>query len=154
MSNYLKVMSRKRTWTPVAVDKGQVFEGSEDTLKRCLALRTLELPVKEMLADGLTRYLPDDPGVIPALESNMADGTSMIVLSSLLLTSTALTSELNGRPKESARLGSAIRHIRSSKRRYSSALCSSCSCRSSASTATWVSVPSPATSVVTSRPIL
>ena len=58
MSNYLKVMSRKRTWTPVAVDKGQVIEGSEDTLKRCLALRTLELPVKEMLQQGLERELP------------------------------------------------------------------------------------------------
>ena len=73
MSNYLKVMSRKRTWTPVAVDKGQVFEGSEDTLKRCLALRTLELPVKEMLQQGLARELPDDPGIIPALLSNMQD---------------------------------------------------------------------------------
>ena len=53
MSEYLKIMSRKRSWTPVAVDKGQVTEGSEDTLKRCLALRTLELPVKEMLQQGL-----------------------------------------------------------------------------------------------------
>lgn len=73
MSNYLKVMSRKRTWTPVAVDKGQVIEGSEDTLKRCLALRTLELPVKEMLQQGLERDLPEDPGVITALRSNMQD---------------------------------------------------------------------------------
>ena len=73
MSEYLKIKSRKRSWTPVAVDKGQVVEGSEETLMRCLALRTLELPVKEMLAEGLTRHLPDDPGVIPALQSNMAD---------------------------------------------------------------------------------
>ena len=73
MSNYLKVMSRKRTWTPVAVDKGEVIEGSEDTLKRCLALRTLELPVKEMLQQGLERELPDDPGIIPALRSNQND---------------------------------------------------------------------------------
>jgi len=73
MSNYLKVMSRKRAWTPVAVDKGQVIEGSEDTLKRCLALRTLELPVKEMLQQGLERELPDDPGVITALRSNQQD---------------------------------------------------------------------------------
>ena len=73
MSEYLKIMSRKRSWTPVAVDKGQVTEGSEDTLKRCLALRTLELPVKEMLQQGLERELPDDPGIIPALRSNQAD---------------------------------------------------------------------------------
>ena len=73
MSEYLKIMSRKRSWTPVAVDKGPVIEGSEDTLKRCLALRTLELPVKEMLQQGLERELPDDPGIIPALRSNQAD---------------------------------------------------------------------------------
>ena len=73
MSNYLKVMSRKRTWTPVAVDKGEFKEGSEDSIFRALALRTLELPVKEMLSQGLERDLPDDPGVIPALQSNMAD---------------------------------------------------------------------------------
>ena len=73
MSNYLKVLSRKRTWTPLAVEKGDLKEGSEDTLKRCLALRTLELPVKEMLSQGLERELPDDPGIIPALQSNMQD---------------------------------------------------------------------------------
>jgi len=73
MSEYLKIVSRKRTWTPVAVDKGVVAEGAEDTLKRCLALRTLELPVKEMLQQGMDRELPDDPGIIPALQSNMAD---------------------------------------------------------------------------------
>ena len=73
MSSYLKIISKKRTWTPTVVDKGQVKDGSEDTLKRCLALRTLELPVKEMLQQGLEKDLPDDPGVIPALQSNMQD---------------------------------------------------------------------------------
>ena len=72
-SSYTKVSSRKRTWTPVAVTKGEVKEGSEATLLRCLSLRALELPVKEMLAQGLERDLPDDPGVIPALRSNMTD---------------------------------------------------------------------------------
>ena len=128
MSNYSKIVSRKRSWTPVAVDKGQVKEGSEDTLKRCLALRCLELPVKEMLQQGLERDLPDDPGVIPALLSNMKMKTSMIVLCSSLLMSTALTSELNGRPKESARLGSAIRAIRSSRRQFLNVRYSSSSC--------------------------
>ena len=73
MSPYLKVLSRKRTWTPTKVDKGQVVEGAEETLLRCLALRTLELPVKEMLSQGLEKDLPEDPGVIPALQSNMRD---------------------------------------------------------------------------------
>ncbi len=73
MSKYTQIVSRKRTWTPVAVTKGEVKPGAEDTLLRCLALRTLELPVKEMLSQGLERELPDDPGVLPALQSNMAD---------------------------------------------------------------------------------
>jgi len=73
MSSYTKVISRKRAWTPVAVDKGLVKDGAEAALFRALALRTLELPVKEMLAQGLERDLPDDPGVIPALLSNMKD---------------------------------------------------------------------------------
>lgn len=73
MSKYTQIVQRKRTWTPVAVTAGEVKAGAEETLYRCLALRTLELPVKEMLSQGLERELPDDPGVIPALTSNMAD---------------------------------------------------------------------------------
>ena len=73
MSSYTKIVEKKRTWSPVAVDKGLLVEGSEETLRRCLDLRTLELPVKEMLSQGLERDLPEDPGVIPALRSNMAD---------------------------------------------------------------------------------
>ncbi|MAO21338.1 MAG: hypothetical protein CMJ25_11370, partial [Phycisphaerae bacterium] len=73
MSKYTQIASRKRTWTPVAVTAGELKPGAEETIFRCLALRTLELPVKEMLAQGLERHLPDDPGVLPALQSNMAD---------------------------------------------------------------------------------
>ena len=46
-SPYTRLVERKRKWTPVAVTKGKVVEGSEDSLYRALALRTLELPVKE-----------------------------------------------------------------------------------------------------------
>ena len=73
MSKYTQIVSRKRTWTPVAVTKGELKKGSEETILRCLSLRTLELPVKEMLSQGLEKELPDDPGVLPALLSNMAD---------------------------------------------------------------------------------
>ena len=72
-SPYLKILERKRKWQPVAVDKGKVVEGAEDTLFRALALRTLELPVKEFLQQGLEKYLPNIPGVIEALESNQKD---------------------------------------------------------------------------------
>ena len=73
MSKYTQIVQRKRAWTPTPVTAGELKAGSEETIFRCLALRTLELPVKEMLAQGLEKHLPDDPGVIPALLSNMAD---------------------------------------------------------------------------------
>lgn len=72
-SPYLSVVSRKRKWTPVAVDKGQVTEGSEDSIFRALALRCLELPVKEFLQQGLEKELPSTPGVVEALQSNQQD---------------------------------------------------------------------------------
>lgn len=73
MSSYLEVVSRKRKWTPVQVEKGSFVEGSEESLFRALALRTLELPVKEFLQQGLEKELPDKPGVMEALMSNQQD---------------------------------------------------------------------------------
>jgi len=72
-SPYVSVLTRKRTWTPTQVSKGTLKEGTDSTIRRCLALRHLELPVRDLLAAGLTRDLPSTPGVIQALESNMAD---------------------------------------------------------------------------------
>ena len=51
-SPYTKLTNRKRKWTPIEVTKGVLLEGSEETFYRALALRTLELPVKEMLEQG------------------------------------------------------------------------------------------------------
>ncbi len=73
MSKYTPIVQRKRSLPPTPVTAGVLKAGAEETLYRCLALRTLELPVKEMLSQGLERHLPDDPGVLPALLSNMAD---------------------------------------------------------------------------------
>lgn len=73
MSSYLEVVARKRKWTPVAVDKGNFVEGSEEALFRALALRCLELPVKEFLQQGLEKELPNKPGVMEALLSNQQD---------------------------------------------------------------------------------
>ena len=96
MSDYLKIMSRKRTWTPVAVDKGQVIDGAEDTLKRCLALRTLELPVK---GNAPTRSGERTPLMIrassPPFVLTRPMRTSMILLSITLWMLTALMSELS-----------------------------------------------------------
>ena len=72
-SPYTKLIQRKRKWTPVAVDKGELKAGSEDSIYRALALRVLELPVKEFLEQGLEKDLPNIPGVIEALKSNQED---------------------------------------------------------------------------------
>jgi len=73
MSSYLEVVARKRKWSPVQVERGSFVEGSEESLYRALALRTLELPVKEFLQQGLEKELPDKPGVMEALMSNQQD---------------------------------------------------------------------------------
>lgn len=72
-SPYTQVVSRKRKWTPVAVQKGRLVDGSEDAIRRALALRTLELPVSEFLKQGLEKELPRTPGVVEALQSNILD---------------------------------------------------------------------------------
>ena len=42
---YDKLLNRKRTWTPVKPTKGEVKYGAEETIKRALAIRHMELPV-------------------------------------------------------------------------------------------------------------
>ena len=54
-SPYTKLVERKRKWTPVAVTKGKVVEGSEDSIYRALALRTLELPVKRIFTTRIRK---------------------------------------------------------------------------------------------------
>jgi hypothetical protein len=72
-SPYLSTIAKKRPWQAVPVGKGAVVYGSEETIFRALALRHLELPVKELLEQGLHRDLPSTPGVIEALRSNQED---------------------------------------------------------------------------------
>jgi hypothetical protein len=72
-SPYTQVVSRKRKWTPVAVQRGKLVDGSEESIYRALALRRLELPVSEFLKQGLEKELPTTPGVVEALKSNILD---------------------------------------------------------------------------------
>jgi hypothetical protein len=72
-SPYLNVLAKKRAWQPVAVAKGQITEGAEDTLLKGLALRHLEIPVKELLEEGMKRELPRTPGLLETLRSNQED---------------------------------------------------------------------------------
>lgn len=72
-SPYLDLLKQKRSWQPVPVSKGEVTEGAEATLLKALALRHLEIPVKELLEEGLQRELPKSPGVVELLRSNQDD---------------------------------------------------------------------------------
>jgi len=72
-SPYISMIAKKRPWQAVAVERGRLVEGSEDTLFTLLALRHLELPVKDFLQEGLERDLPSTLGVVEALEHNQKD---------------------------------------------------------------------------------
>ena len=72
-SPYLSTIAKKRPWQAVPVGKGVVAEGSEETIFKALALRHLEMPVKELLEQGLARELPSTPGIVEALRSNQED---------------------------------------------------------------------------------
>ena len=72
-SPYLSTIAKKRPWQAVPVGKGSVAEGSEETIFKALALRHLEMPVKELLEQGLARELPSTPGIVEALRSNQED---------------------------------------------------------------------------------
>ena len=50
---YQQLLERKRTWTPVRPTAGKLKEGSEETIKRALAIRHLELPVGEFIKEAL-----------------------------------------------------------------------------------------------------
>ena len=68
---YTKLLERKRTWTPVKPTKGVLKEGAEETIKRALAIRHMELPVGEFITQGLERTVPSAARTL--LESNVKD---------------------------------------------------------------------------------
>ena len=71
--DYFAAVARKRPWQAVPVTKGALIPGSEETIFRALAIRHLELPVKDMLLQGLERDLPNSPGLIESIYSNIKD---------------------------------------------------------------------------------
>ena len=68
---YTKLLERKRTWTPVQGTKGVCREGAEETIKRALAIRHMELPVGTFITEALEKEVPDVARVL--LESNVQD---------------------------------------------------------------------------------
>jgi hypothetical protein len=55
---YQQLLERKRTWTPVQGTKGVFREGAEETIKRALAIRHMELPVGAFITEGLEKTVP------------------------------------------------------------------------------------------------
>ena len=68
---YTKLLERKRTWTPVQGTKGTFRDGSEETIKRALAIRHMELPVGAFISEALEKSVPDNARTL--LESNVKD---------------------------------------------------------------------------------
>ena len=58
MNPYQKLIARKRKWTPVQTTAGKCKEGAEETIRRALALRHMELPVGEFIKDALATDVP------------------------------------------------------------------------------------------------
>jgi len=71
MNPYQKLHERKRTWTPVQTTAGTVKEGSEEVLKRALAIRHMELPVGEFINEALATEVPSLARNL--LQSNVRD---------------------------------------------------------------------------------
>jgi len=58
MNPYQKLLERKRTWTPVQTTAGKLRPGSEETIRRALAIRHMELPVGEFINEALRSEVP------------------------------------------------------------------------------------------------
>jgi len=68
---YQKLLERKRKWSPVKPTKGKVKDGAEETIRRALAIRHMELPVGEFIKEGLEKTVPDNARTL--LEDNVKD---------------------------------------------------------------------------------
>ena len=52
-------MDRKRKWSPVTPTAGVFKDGSEDAIRRALAIRHMELPVGEFITEALEKEVPE-----------------------------------------------------------------------------------------------
>ena len=68
---YEKLLGRKRKWSPVQTTAGQLKNGAEETIRRALAIRHMELPVGTFIKEGLEKDVPESARTL--LESNVTD---------------------------------------------------------------------------------
>ena len=71
MTPYQKLIERKRTWTPVQIEAGDLKPGSEEVILRALAMRHMELPVGDFIANSLKGDVPEAAREI--LQMNIKD---------------------------------------------------------------------------------
>ena len=68
---YTKLLNRKRKWTPVQTTKGVTKEGAEETVRRAISIRHMELPVGKFISEALEKGVPENARKL--LESNVKD---------------------------------------------------------------------------------
>ena len=68
---YDKLLERKRKWSPVKPTAGVFKDGSEETIRRALAIRHMELPVGTFIEEALKKEVPEHAREL--LELNVQD---------------------------------------------------------------------------------
>ena len=68
---YEILLDRNRKWSPVKPTVGKLKDGAEDTIRRALAARHLELPVGSFIEEGLENDVPGNARKL--LEDNVKD---------------------------------------------------------------------------------
>jgi len=113
MNPYQKLLSRKRKWTPVQTEAGQVKEGAKEAIYRALAMRHMELPVEILSPMLWPLTFQKWHGSYCYPTSKTKKTTTWLCLTSPMLT--ALTRKLRRRRWHSERLGLRILITRSLK---------------------------------------
>jgi len=58
MNPYVKLLNRKRKWSPVQTTAGKLQEGAEEAIFRALAMRHMEMPVGDFIKESLKNEVP------------------------------------------------------------------------------------------------
>ena len=149
---YIQLHQRKRTWTPVAIDAGQLLLGGEEVIQRALALRCLEIPVGDFITDAMKGELPEDAGCKELLESNVVDEVKHDIALDYAAQAHKVPEALKKKLPTSVTRGWNWIVTLFSKPSSSKGRCSSCSCQSSASSEIQDYVPQAPILAETNRP--
>ena len=59
MNPYVKLLNRKRKWSPVQTTAGKLQDGAEETIFRALAMRHMEMPVGDFVKEAIKNEIPE-----------------------------------------------------------------------------------------------